>query len=181
MIKGLGIPVSGLVLLAWLGLAGGAQAASKNQLQVGQAAPDFAAPSTGGGTAKLSDYQGKWLVLYFYPKAFTPGCTKEACSLRDGYEKLGKRGAVVLGVSRDDLETQKKFKAENNLPFELLSDTDKKIATVYDVLGFGGFYQRRTVLIDPDGKIAHIFYGVSPAQHAEEVNDELRKLQNPDG
>ncbi|MCE9613583.1 MAG: peroxiredoxin [Lentisphaerae bacterium] len=140
-------------------------------------APGFEAVSTGGGKATLADYRGKWLVLYFYPKSFTTGCTKEACSLRDGHQKLADMGAAILGVSRDDLATQQKFKAEYQLPFELLADTDKAMAKAYGVIGFGGLYQRRTFLIDPAGKLAHIFYGVTVNIHDEEVVDELRKLQ----
>ncbi len=165
------------IVATFLSMATGVLAGSKLHLEPGQAAPDFSAPSTSGSTAKLSDFKGQWLVLYFYPKSFTSGCTKEACSLRDGLPNLSKLNAVVLGVSRDDMETQKKFKAEEKLPFDLLADIDKSVAQAYDVIGFGGLYQRRTVIIDPDGKVAHVFYAVNVNAHGEEVADVLKKLQ----
>lgn len=152
-------------------------AATKIKLTVGQMAPDFSIPSTAGGNATLADYNGDWLVLCFYAKSFTPGPAKEVAALRDDYARITKMGAVVLCASRDELETQKKFKTENKLPFELLADTEKTLATAYDVIGFGGLYQRRSFLIDPKGKIAHIFYGVTVNKHGEEVVDALRKIQ----
>ena len=105
-------------------------AMNANALEVGKPAPSFEAPSTEGKTVKLSDYKGKWLVLYFYPKSFSPGCTKEACSLRDGFAEIKDLGAVVLGVSFDDMATQNKFRSTYNLPFHLLSDTKKEIAKI---------------------------------------------------
>jgi peroxiredoxin Q/BCP len=147
-------------------------------LEAGQPAPEFEAPSTGGKPVRLADLKGSWVVLYFYPKAFTPGCTKESCSLRDGYGAIQGKGAVILGVSTDSLETQQKFKKEHNLPFDLLSDADKVVSKAYDALGFGGFMsQRKTFLIDPEGKIAHVFGSVSVGSHDEEVLAELEKLQ----
>ena len=104
-------------------MAGGAAMAA----QVGQPAPDFKVQGT-GGEVTLAGLKGKWVVLYFYPKSFTPGCTKESCSLRDGHDQLAGLNAVVLGASIDDLETQRKFKAEHKLPFELLADADKSLA-----------------------------------------------------
>lgn len=154
-------------------------AASKLQLQIGQPAPDFKAMST-GGEVQLSDFKGKWLVLYFYPKSFSGACTKQACALRDNVPRLDKLDAEVLGASRDDMETQKKFKAEHKLPFELIADIEKTVAKSYDVIGFAGLYQRRTVIIDPDGKVAHVFYVIDVNKHGEEVSDRLRKLQGKD-
>ncbi|MDQ7040208.1 MAG: peroxiredoxin [Rhodothermus sp.] len=146
--------------------------------KVGEPAPDFEAKATGGKTIRLSDLRGQWVVLYFYPKAFTPGCTTEACTLRDAYEKIRALGAVILGVSLDNLETQERFKAKYNLPFDLISDQDKKIARAYDVLGMGGLYAKRvTFLIDPEGRIAHIFEKVDPARHDREVYETLKQLQ----
>jgi peroxiredoxin Q/BCP len=148
-------------------------------LQVGDPAPEFEAPATSGKTVKLSDFKGSWVVLYFYPKAFTPGCTAESCSLRDSYTDIQKMNAVILGVSLDDIETQKKFKDKHNFQFELISDTDKKISKAFDVLGLMGMYaQRKTFIIDPDGKIAYIFDKVNARKHDVEVKEVLDKLQN---
>nr|BCX01007.1 MAG: peroxiredoxin [Bacteroidota bacterium] len=150
---------------------------SDEKPRVGDPAPDFEAPATNGKTIRLSALKGKWVVLYFYPKAFTPGCTAQSCSLRDGYAEIEKFGAVVLGVSLDDLETQKRFKAEHRLPFELISDADKKIARAYGVLApMGLFAQRKTFVIDPQGRIAYIFEKVDTARHEQEVRQVLAQL-----
>jgi peroxiredoxin Q/BCP len=155
------------------GIAGTALAAS-----VGDDAPAFEAETT-GGTVKMSDYAGKWVVLYFYPKSFTPGCTKESCSLRDGMADLAALNAVVLGASVDDLETQTKFKAEYKLPFELIADKDKAVARAFNVLApLGIFAVRRTFIVSPEGKIAHVFDQVSVGTHAEDVKAELQRLQS---
>lgn len=147
-------------------------------LQVGDPAPDVSAPSTSGETLKLSSLTGSWVVVYFYPKAFTPGCTAESCALRDGYAAIEKLGAVILGVSLDSLETQKRFKAEHNMPFELLSDSQKDVAKAFDSLGLGGLVaSRKTFIINPAGKIAYIFDKVSTATHNQEVLEVLKKLQ----
>lgn len=146
--------------------------------KVGDPAPDFEAQATGNKTIRLSRLRGQWVVLYFYPKAFTPGCTTEACTLRDAYEQIQSLGAVILGVSLDDLKTQERFKAKYKLPFDLISDHDKKIAKAYGVLGMGGLYAKRiTFLIDPEGRIAHVFDQVNPARHDREVYETLKKLQ----
>ncbi len=163
------------VLLSMLLLFGSGK---DDRPRVGDPAPDFEAQATGGKTIRLSDLRGHWVVLYFYPKSFTPGCTTQACTLRDAYEKIQSLGAVILGVSLDDLETQERFKAEYKLPFDLISDHDKKIAKAYGVLGMGGLYAKRvTFLIDPEGRIAHIFEKVDPARHDREVYETLSKLQ----
>jgi len=154
-------------------VTGGAAMAAK----VGQPAPDFKAQGT-GGEVTLAGLKGKWVVLYFYPKSFTPGCTKESCSLRDGHEGLTGLNAVVLGASIDDLETQKKFKAEYKLPFDLLADSDKSLARAFDVLApLGLFAARRTFILDPAGAIAHVFDSVSVGTHADDVKAELTRLQ----
>lgn len=160
-----------------------ALAASRSQgLQVGDPAPDIAAPSTGATSRRLSDLKGSWVVLYFYPKSFTPGCTAESCSLRDGHAELSKLNAVVIGVSVDSLDAQQKFKAKHNLPFELLSDSSKHASRAFGSLGVGGLVaQRKTFIINPDGKIAHIFEKVNTAGHDQEVLDALRKLQSGGG
>lgn len=145
---------------------------------VGEAAPDFKAPSTTGSALSLGDFAGKWLVLYFYPKSFTPGCTAESCSLRDGYQEIQDAGAVILGVSLDKLETQQKFKAEHKLPFELLSDENAEVAKAYDALGFGGLMAKRlTFIISPEGKVAAIIDSVKTGDHDAQVLEALRNLQ----
>ena len=158
-------------------MAAVATVAGAETVQVGQTAPDFAVPST-AGDVKLADYKGKWLVLYFYPKSFTGGCTKESCSLRDGYAEIQAQGAVILGSSFDDVETQKKFKAEYKLPFELLADTKKEVATAYDSVMIGGLMaSRKTYIVSPDGKLAAIISNVNTGDHDAQVLEELKKLQ----
>lgn len=162
-----------LLTMMILGMTFGASAAVKQ----GEAAPDFTATST-KGEVKLADYKGKWLVLYFYPKADTPGCTKESCSLRDGYADIQKTGAEILGVSTDNVEAQKKFIEKYTLPFALIADTDKKVTKAYDVLMVGGMMASRyTFIINPDGKIAHVFDKVNTAGHKDQVLEVLKQLQ----
>lgn len=145
-------------------------------------APDFSAPATNGKNISLRDLSGKWLVLYFYPKAFTPGCTSESCSLRDHHKDIIQEDAVILGVSLDNIETQKKFKKEYKLPFELLSDVNKDIARAYNTLGFMGLYTKRvTFLISPEGKIAHVFDKVNTATHDQQVLKKLHALKSDQG
>lgn len=166
-----------LLLVIVMGIFFKTKNANGADLALGQAAPEFTADATNDKKISLIDSRGKWVVLYFYPKAFTPGCTKEACSLRDGFKDIQDLGAVILGVSLDKIETQKKFKAEYRLPFELLSDTDKKIATAYNTLGFLGLYtQRKTFIIDPQGKLAYVFESVSSGTHDVDVAKKLKEL-----
>ncbi len=147
-------------------------------LHAGMPAPDFTAPTTTGKIMHLSDYRGKKVVLYFYPKDDTPGCTVEACGLRDNYQKIRELGAEVLGVSVDNPESHQAFTKKYNLPFPLVSDTDKKIATDYGVLNEKWKQARRvTFLIDEQGKIQKIFETVKPDQHPQEIIDALRSHQ----
>ena len=146
------------------------------KLKEGDLAPDFAAPTNGGGKVSLSDFRGKSLVLYFYPRDDTPGCTKEACAFRDAFAPFKKQGAVVLGVSTDSAKSHDKFVEKYRLPFILVSDETKKIVQAYGVWGekrfMGRKYQgthRVTFLIDPDGRIRKIWPAVKPAEHAREV------------
>ncbi len=145
-------------------------------IEVGNKAPDFTLPDYSGKKHKLSDYRGKPVVLYFYPKDDTPGCTKEACSFRDNFATFTKKGIVVLGVSVDDEKSHSKFRDKYNLPFTLLADTDRKVVEKYGVWVeknmYGKKYRgtaRKTFLIDKDGKISHIFDNVKTNIHAEEV------------
>ena len=150
------------------------------KLKVGDKAPDFSAATNGGGTVKLADFKGKNIVLYFYPKDDTPGCTKEACAFRDEFAALKKKGAVVLGVSTDPVKAHDKFVEKYKLPFTLLADEDHAIVEAYGVWGektfMGRKYQgtfRVTFLIGPDGRIRKIWPAVKPEEHAAEVLAEL--------
>ena len=121
--------------------------------KVGEPAPNFRGLSTGGKTITLEEYKGRWVILYFYPKAFTRGCTIESCGLRDNYSELSKLNAVVIGVSFDGIEKQEEFKKAHELPFDLISDKDKSIAESYNSVGIAKLYaKRKTFLIDPEGK-----------------------------
>ena len=146
------------------------------KLKPGDNAPGFTAATNGGGKASLSDFKGKHVILYFYPRDNTPGCTKEACAFRDDYGAFTRKGAVVLGVSADSPASHDKFAGKYRLPFTLVSDEDKKIAQAYGAWGektfLGRKYQgmhRVTFLIGPDGKIKKVWPAVKPAGHAEEV------------
>lgn len=156
-------------------LLGGSSAMA---LEIGAPAPEFSGAATGGETLRLSELRGQWVVLYFYPKADTPGCTAQSCSLRDGFSEIQARNAKVIGVSLDSIDSQEAFREKHNLPFPLIADTDKEIARAYDVLAtFSLFTQRRTFIIDPDGNLAHIFDRVDVRNHDEEVLRELTRLQ----
>jgi peroxiredoxin Q/BCP len=147
-------------------------------LSVGDPAPTFEAPATGGETISLESMRGKWVVLYFYPKADTPGCTRQSCSLRDGYQDIMAAGAIVLGVSRDTVDAQEAFKKKYNLPFPLIADADGTVAPAYGVLPkLVPLAKRKTFIIDPDGKIAHVFSKVDVARHNDEVLAVLDRLR----
>jgi peroxiredoxin Q/BCP len=146
----------------------------------GSVAPDFSLTDQHGKTHRLEDYAGHWLVLYFYPRDDTPGCTQEACRFRDDIGVLGDLGATVLGVSVDDARSHADFARKYQLPFPLLSDLDGRTAADYDSLlnlGVVKFARRRTFIIGPDGRIAARFDKVDPANHVQEVASTLRKLQ----
>ena len=142
----------------------------------GDQAPDFTVTDGDGKTVRLKDFRGKKVVLYFYPKDDTPGCTKEACAFRDSYSKFRKRGIEVFGVSLDSEKSHQKFAKKYDLPFRLLADTDRAISEDYGTYGekkfMGRTYMgnhRMTFLIDEKGKIKKIFSKVKPEEHAEEV------------
>ena len=150
------------------------------KLSVGDKAPDFSAPGSGGGTVALSDFKGKHVVLYFYPRDDTPGCTKEACAFRDEFAALKKKGAVVLGVSTDPVKAHDKFVEKYKLPFTLLADENHAIVEAYGVWGEKSFMGRKyqgthrvTFLIGPAGRIQKIWPTVKPEAHAAEVLAEL--------
>jgi len=142
----------------------------------GTAAPAFKTTDANGETVNLKDFRGQKVVLYFYPKDDTPGCTKEACSFRDAFSKFKKQGITILGVSPDSEKSHQKFVAKYKLPFTLLADTDHSIADAYGVYGekkfMGRTYMgihRTTFLIDEKGKIKKVFEKVKPEDHANEV------------
>ncbi len=146
------------------------------KLKEGDVAPKFTVATSGGGKISLADYLGKNVILYFYPKDDTPGCTKEACAFRDNFSDFKKTGAVVLGVSPDSVKSHDKFVEKFKLPFTLLADEDKKIVEAYGVWGEKSFMGRKymgtnrvTFLIGPDGKIKKIWPEVKPEEHAAEV------------
>ncbi|MBK8163921.1 MAG: peroxiredoxin [Gammaproteobacteria bacterium] len=156
---------------------GGAYA---GELVPGQPAPRFQLPDQDGTVHRLSDYQGRWLVLYFYPKNDTPGCTEEACRFRDDILHLREMGAQVLGASLDNQESHAEFARKFSLQFPLLADIDGKVAASYGSLrnlGIMKLAHRHTFIIDPDGRIAKIYRKVSPKTHSAQVIDDLKELQ----
>jgi thioredoxin-dependent peroxiredoxin len=149
-------------------------------VEEGQPAPTFTLPSDAGEEVSLASLKGKPVVLYFYPKDDTPGCTTQACGIRDAWGAFERAGAVVLGVSPDDQESHQKFKQKFDLPFTLLADTDHEVADAYGVWGektyAGKTYMgvlRSTFVIDGDGNVARIFRDVKPAEHTEQVLEAL--------
>jgi thioredoxin-dependent peroxiredoxin len=152
--------------------------------KAGTKAPAFSAPDQTGTIRNLKEYAGQWVILYFYPKDDTPGCTKEACAFRDGFSKFQKAGIEVIGVSVDSVKRHQKFVEKYSLPFTLLADEDKKIVTDYGVWGEKKFMGRKymgtnrvSYLINLEGKIAKVYESVKPDQHADEVLADVRELQ----
>jgi peroxiredoxin Q/BCP len=152
-------------------------------IEAGKKAPAFSLKDQHGKTVKLADFAGKVVVLYFYPKDDTPGCTTEACGFRDEHSKLQKAGAVVLGVSPDDEKRHAKFAAKYELPFSLLADTEHAVAEKYGAWGEKTLYGKKfmgilrsTFLIGTDGKVAKVWPKVKPAGHAEEVLEAIKAL-----
>jgi peroxiredoxin Q/BCP len=167
-----------LLLLAILGYHN--YATASNPLQIGDDAPGFTLNDAQGQTHYLSDYAGKYLVLYFYPKDDTPGCTKEACHFRDDMAQLEKLGAKVVGISVDNSVSHAKFSDKYHLPFPLLSDKDGKVADNYNALT--NFYilkiaKRYTFLINPAGKIAKMYMSVDTSKHSQQIIEDLRTIQ----
>jgi peroxiredoxin Q/BCP len=153
------------------------------KIKEGQLAIDFTLPDQNGKLHKLSDYKGKWILLYFYPKDDTPGCTKEACVIRDAFPNFKKLKTVVFGISVDSVESHKKFAQKYNLPFVLLSDENKEVVKKYGVWERKTFMgksflgtKRTSFLINPEFKIVKIYENVKPEIHAEEVLNDLKLL-----
>lgn len=151
---------------------------------VGDRAPDFALPDETGATRRLADARGRWLVLFFYPKDDTPGCTVEACEFRDAYEGFRQQGAEVWGISKLDSESKARFKEKFSLTFPLLADEDHAVSQAYGTWVEKTQYgkttmgvKRATFLVDPEGRIAHVWSSVTPEGHAAQVHDALEKAQ----
>ncbi len=151
-------------------------------MQVGEIVEDFTLPDQDGNEVSLSDYKGKPVVLFFYPRADTPGCTIEACGFRDHFAKLKKAGVEVFGISRDTVKAQKKFKEKYELPYTLLADSEMTLIKRFDLLKEKKMYgkpvtgvARTTYVIGPDQKLVHVFENVKPEGHAEEVLALLKK------
>src|SRR5450755_500758 len=150
-------------------------------ISINDKAPEFTLPDQNGKEVSLKDFRSSYVVLYFYPRADTPGCTVEACEFRDAYKKIEKTGAVILGISPDTPKAQKKFEEKYTLPFTLLADADKKVCNLYGMMQEKNMYgkkvmgvARTTFIIGPDGKVKHIFHKVKPQGHAEEVLEYLK-------
>lgn len=142
---------------------------------------NFSLPDEKGNNVSLDNYAGKWVVVYFYPKDDTPGCTTEACSLRDVRDDLTELGAEVIGISRDDASSHDKFKAKHNLNFKLLSDPDAEVMKQYGAWGKKAFGKegvlRQTFIVDPKGQVVKVFKKVTPIGHGKQVYDALKQLQ----
>lgn len=149
---------------------------SRQTVPPGQAAPAFEAQDQTGATRSLSDYAGKVVVLYFYPRDATPGCTTEACAFRDAWDRFEAAGAVVLGVSTDDVESHAEFADEHGLTFPLLADVDGQIAERYGVPVRMGFTSRMTFLIDAQGTLRKVYEDVDPGVHADQVLGDIAAL-----
>jgi peroxiredoxin Q/BCP len=143
--------------------------ATAGELSVGSLAPDFSAKSHDGKDVKLSAFRGHPVVIYFYPKDETPGCTKEACSLRDSWNELDKKGVVLIGISGDSDESHRNFAEHHKLPFMLVSDPDGKIAAQFGVPFRLGYASRQTIVIDSEGKIKKVYRSVDVSKHAQEI------------
>lgn len=157
------------------------QSEAANTPKPGDTAPDFRLVDQNGTIRSLSDFSGQWVVLYFYPKDDTPGCTKEACSFRDDLTTLEKLGAKVVGVSVDDSDSHSKFASKYHLPFPLLADADGKVAESYGALTnllLLKIAKRYTFLIDPKGKVAKVYLSVDTSRHSQEIVDDLKKLSH---
>lgn len=155
-----------------------------NTLKIGDVAPDFSLKDQDEHTHTLSNEKGKWVLIYFYPKDNTPGCTKQACAIRDEFPAFKKLGCTVFGISVDSEKSHKKFEEKFNLPFTLLADTEKKVVEAYGVWAPKKFMGREylgtvrtSFLINPEGTIAKIYEKVKPELHADEVLADLKALQ----
>lgn len=154
--------------------------AAQVALPAGTMAPEFTLPDQQGAPRRLSDYRGKWVVVYFYPKDETPGCTQEACAFRDDWQRLSVLNAQVIGISLDDTQSHAQFASKHKLPFLLLSDTSGEVVERYGAmmnLVVMKLAKRHTYLIAPDGKIAQVYRNVDPGGHSREIIEFLQHAQ----
>ena len=168
---------TGVLMFKGLFLMGQANAA--DELTVGSRAPDFNLKDQNYQDHQLTDYKGQWLVVYFYPKDDTPGCTKEACNFRDDIFKIRALNGVVLGISLDDSKSHKEFAKKYSLPFSLLADTDGKVSADYNALTKFGpikFSKRHSFIIDPNGVIKKVYRSVDTDRHSQQIIDDLTAL-----
>jgi len=168
------VAVTALLALAVAGVA------AADPPAVGSEAPAFKLQDQNGQWHSLADYRGKWVALYFYPKDDTPGCTTEACSFRDNVFAFNKEGAVILGISVDDVASHKAFVAKHGLPFTLLADSDKAVTRQYGVLKSYGLFEvarRDTFIIDPQGRVAKHYESVNPDNHSKLVLEDIKALK----
>ena len=156
---------------------------AETQLKAGDMAPDFELMSDTGEPVRLSDFRGKRVVIYFYPKDDTPGCTAQSCGFRDNYLQIEEKNATVLGISKDGVQSHQKFKTKYNLPFVLLADEDHAVAEAYGVWAEKSMYgrtywgvERTTFVIDAAGRVAFVFERVQPVTHAKDVEAVLARL-----
>jgi len=147
-------------------------------LKVGDKLPEFEGVLTSGKNLSSKDLLGKWVVLFFFPKAFTPGCTNEVCSVNDNIENLKKLGVEVFGISKDKLSTQKRFKEKYDLKYELIADESGDIIKKFGISRKTGSAERKTFIIDPEGKVAYIFEKVDVKNHGKEIEQVLLPLFN---
>ena len=171
---------AGVAALVLAGALVTVHAADQTMPAPGQAAPTFTLPSQDGSNISLDSFKGKWVVLYFYPKDQTPGCSREAHNFQADSAKYAQHDAVVLGVSVDSVDSHKRFCAKEGLNFKLLADTDHKVTQAYGSLtnlGVAKFAARHTFIIDPTGKIVKVYNSVDPAKHSDEVLAELDELR----
>jgi peroxiredoxin Q/BCP len=145
-------------------------------IKVGDKLPDFEGVLTSGEKLNSKNLLGKWVVLFFFPKAFTPGSTNEVCSINNNIENLKKLGVEIFGISKDKLSTQRRFKEKYNLKYELIADESGDIIRSFGISKKTGSAERKTFIINPDGKIAHIFEKVDVKNHGKEIEDVLRSL-----
>lgn len=170
-------------LISMLLICAGA-AAPASEVTLGGMAPDFRLQDQNGEWHTLAQHRGQWVALYFYPKDDTPGCTKQACAFRDNIFAFNKEGAVILGVSVDDVESHKAFAEKHGLPFTLLADADKAVTKEYGVLKSYGVMElakRETFLIDPQGRVAKHYESVDPEQNSKIVLEDIKELKSSQG
>ena len=172
--------LSAIVGFITLGLMQGADTQTQTQPAAGSAAPDFSLATSDGSQVSLKDFKGKWVVLYFYPKDMTSGCTMEAKNFQRDLTQYDKTGAVILGVSVDSADSHKQFCSKEGLTFKLLADPGGKVSAQYgSTMDYKGttMAARNTFLINPEGKIAKVYTGVKPAEHSEQVLKDLAELK----